>query len=216
MKKITKNNCFLTAAVAMALSSTSVIAGVGLLGQDASQINNSISQPMAFNTSASSVALIGPNLRNMMPTLSGQTKVVVSTYDHGEIQHVMGALNVPYLSLTTLPMAGAALSKMQIEQLAADTRVKSIYYDAALKYYNYNSGEITGGHDVHDFDDMGITGAGSTIAVLDSGIDATHPDLLLGEKTIQNVKIAGDLGFAGGVNLFLEGQPNTDTSSGHG
>jgi serine protease AprX len=172
----------------------------------------SISALMAFNANAD--ALIGPELQNMMPTLSGNTKVVVSTYDHAEIQHVMATLNVPYLSLTTLPMAGASLSKVQIQQLAANDSVKSIYYDAALEYFNYTSGEITSGHYVHDY--MGVTGAGSTIAVLDSGIDATHQDLAYGEKTIQNVKLVGDLGFNGGTNLFLENQPNTDTSSGHG
>ncbi|MBA6389966.1 S8 family serine peptidase [Colwellia sp. BRX10-3] len=171
-----------------------------------------ISALTAFNANAD--ALLGSKLQNMMPTLLGQTKVIVSTYDRAEMPHVMATLNVPYLSLTTLPMAGASLSKAQIQQLSSDARVKSIYYDAALEYYNYTSGEVTEGHYVHDVE--GVTGAGTTIAVLDSGVDATHPDLKLGEKTIQNVKIAGDLDLAGGVNLFLEGQPNTDTSSGHG
>lgn len=171
-----------------------------------------ISAITAFNANAD--AILGSKLQNMMPTLTGQTKVVVSTFDRAEMDHVMATLNVPYLSLTTLPMAGASLSKAQIQQLSADERVKSIYYDAALEYYNYTSGEITEGHYVHDIE--GVTGAGTTIAVLDSGVDATHPDLKLGEKTIQNVKIAGDLDLAGGVNLFLEGQLNTDTSSGHG
>jgi serine protease AprX len=245
MKNIKKANCVLSAAIAVALSSTSAIAGVGLSVQNAAPIKavpapaavvapTVIAAPAAVVAPASTsvvveketkalttyianpntVALIGPKLQTMMPTLSGKAKVVVSTYEHSEIQHVMGALNVPYLSLTTLPMAGAALTKMQIEQLAANERVKSIYYDAELKYYNFTSGEITKGHLVHDT--MGLTGAGTTIAVLDSGIDATHPDLTFGEKTIQNVKIAGDADLAGGTHMFLDGQPNTDTDSGHG
>lgn len=171
-----------------------------------------ISALTAFNANAD--AILGSKLQNILPTLTGQTKVIVSTYDREEMEHVMATLNVPYLSLTTLPMAGASLSKAQIQQLSADARVKSIYYDAALEYYNYTSGEVTEGHYIHDME--GVTGAGTTIAVLDSGVDATHPDLKLGEKTIQNVKIAGDLDLAGGMNLFLEAQPNTDTSSGHG
>jgi serine protease AprX len=159
-------------------------------------------------------AIIGPKLQTMLPGLVDSTRVIVSTHQHSDIQQVMSTLSVPYLSLKTLPMAGASLTKAQIEALAQDDRVKSVYFDAPFEYYNFTSGEITGGHYVHDVD--GVTGVGTTIAVLDSGVDATHPDLALGDKVIENVKIAGDLDLAGGKNLFIEGVPNSDTSSGHG
>lgn len=159
-------------------------------------------------------AIIGPELTDMLPTALTPTKVIVTTHEQSQLDDVMVNLGQPYLAMKTLPMAGATLTKAQINALAKDERVKSIYYDAPLKYYNYNSGEITGGHYVHDVEN--VTGRGSTIAVLDSGVDATHPDLQLGSKVVQNVKIVGDLDLAGGVNLFLEGVPNSDTSSGHG
>jgi serine protease AprX len=174
----------------------------------------SISMLAATSLNANADALIGSKLQSLLPTLVQGTKVIVSTHKHNELNNVMSSLNVPYLALKVLPMAGASLTKTQITNLAKDTRVKSIYFDAPLEYYNYNSGEITGGHVVHD--DYGFTGKGSTIAVLDSGIDGTHPDLLFGEKVIQNVKLASDLNFFGGQNIFLENIPNTDTSSGHG
>src|SRR5712691_2840979 len=41
--------------------------------------------------------------------------------------------------------------------------------------------------------ELSIPGKGVTVAVIGSGIDATHPDLPFGEKVIQNVKIAPDL-----------------------
>lgn len=159
-------------------------------------------------------AIIGPELTEMLPTALTPTKVIVTTHDQSQLNDVMANLGQPYLAMKTLPMAGATLTKAQINALAKDERVKSIYYDAPLKYYNYNSGEITGGHYVHDVEN--VTGRGATIAVLDSGVDATHPDLQLGSKVVQNVKIVGDLDLAGGLNLFLEGVPNSDTSSGHG
>jgi serine protease AprX len=53
-----------------------------------------------------------------------------------------------------------------------------------------------------------IDGAGITVVVLDSGIDAGHPDLDYGEKTIMNLKSDMD-------GSYTEAE-NTDTSSGHG
>jgi serine protease AprX len=163
---------------------------------------------------ANADVILGSKLQSLLPTSLTDIKVVVTTHDRTDLDAVMTVLNVPYMALHVLPMAGASLSPSQITALTQDPRVKSVYYDAPLQYYNFTSGEITGGHYVHDVE--GVTGVGTTIAVLDSGVDATHPDLMLGDKTVQNVKIAGDLDFAGGKNLFLEGVPNSDTSSGHG
>ncbi len=167
-----------------------------------------------LNANVANAAIVGPKLQSLLPLSIGSIKVIVTAHKAEELGQIMSSLSVPYLALSTLPMAGASLTKSQINNLKLDPRVKSIYYDAALKYNNYTSGEITGGHYVHDIE--GVTGVGSTIAVLDSGVDATHPDLMLGDKVVQNVKILGDLDLAGGKNFFLEGIPNTDTSSGHG
>nr|WP_255574275.1 S8 family serine peptidase [Halobacillus sp. Nhm2S1] len=64
--------------------------------------------------------------------------------------------------------------------------------------------------------DLGYTGKGTTVAVIDSGIDATHPDLPYGSKVIQNVKMLVGGGSFGEEGLYLENVLNTDTSSGHG
>ncbi len=69
----------------------------------------------------------------------------------------------------------------------------------------------------------GWTGAGIGVAIIDTGIDGTHPDLCaapefcLGTpvKTVQNVKILGRESRADPV-VVLEDQVSTDTSSGHG
>lgn len=158
--------------------------------------------------------IIDPVLQQKMEQESGPHEVIVTFKSMDAVDSLSSTLGVDVIALQTLPMAGAILTESQIEQVRQWDSVRSIYFNAPLEYSNYTSGEITGGHFVHD--NYAVKGAGTTIAVLDSGVDASHPDLALGTKTIQNVKIIGDLGLAGGVNVFLEGQLNTDTTSGHG
>lgn len=69
----------------------------------------------------------------------------------------------------------------------------------------------------------GYTGAGIGIAVIDAGVDGTHPDLCARAefckgtpvKTVQNVKILGRQSTLDPV-VVLEDQISTDSSSGHG
>jgi serine protease AprX len=72
--------------------------------------------------------------------------------------------------------------------------------------------------------DLGWTGEGVGIAVIDTGIDGTHPDLCAAPEfcrgtdvqTVQNVKILGRQSVAPEPVVVLEDQLSTDTSSGHG
>ena len=69
----------------------------------------------------------------------------------------------------------------------------------------------------------GYTGAGIGIAIVDAGVDGTHPDLCAAAefcngtpiKTVQNVKFLGNQAYLDPV-VVLENQISTDSSSGHG
>ncbi|HET6602679.1 MAG TPA: S8 family serine peptidase [Xanthomonadaceae bacterium] len=160
---------------------------------------------------AGASALIAPELESALAD-PGPHRVVVTFTDRSEASR-LATLTSDYLLLQELPMAGALLTTEQVRALAEWDSVESIYPDAPLEYFNHEAGEITGGHWVHD--NVGLKGRGVTVAVLDSGIDANHPDLAFGSKTVQNVKLVNDLGLAG-FAANLENVSNTDTSSGHG
>lgn len=161
---------------------------------------------------ASAAAHIDPQLAQRLAAGPGPHEVVI-TFRQPSDSAALASLGVSFVPLQQLPMAGALLTTAQVQAVQQWTTVESIYFNAALGYSNYTSGEITGGHYVHDT--LGVKGAGSTIAVLDSGIDANHPDLAFGSKVVQNVKIVGDLGLIG-ATAFIENVPNSDTTSGHG
>ncbi|GEM_PF-862673 len=158
-------------------------------------------------------AVLDQKLQNKMLTEAGPFEVIVTFKDLADVNS-LSVLGVNFLPLTTLPMAGAVLTASQIDEVLTWETVESVYFNDRLEYFNYTSGQITGGHYVHDV--YGVKGKGVTVLVLDSGVDANHPDLQYGTKTVQNVKIVGDLGLAGGLTLYVEGVSNTDNTSGHG
>ena len=129
----------------------------------------------------------------------------------------LGAGTITYRHLDSVAARGTAA---QITGIAGLTGVTGLYANSQLTYYLSESVPAIGADQVWNV--LGFTGQGIGVAVIDTGIDATHPDLLFGSKTVQNVKIVGapddTYSYTGksGAALYLENLPNTDTTSGHG
>jgi len=163
-----------------------------------------------------STAAIDPILQQLLQTApAGQIIEAVLTFDHvpsaGDLFAVT-ATGVDVVSFRVLPMLGVRGTSTQIAALLSLPGLRSAYHNRQLSYFLNQSVPLIGADRV--WNELGITGKGVTVAVIDTGIDATHPDLPYGDKVIQNVKIVPDLFGTGAI--VVEGIPNTDTTSGHG
>src|SRR6266850_7838835 len=101
------------------------------------------------------------------------------------------ATGVQVRALRALPMVGVQGTSLQIRLLPALPGLRSIYFNRRLSYFLDESVPLIGANRV--WSELGYTGKGVTVAVIDSGIDATHRDLPFGTKVVQNVKLAPNL-----------------------
>jgi serine protease AprX len=127
--------------------------------------------------------------------------------------------------LKELPMAGILATKSQVELLAKNENVFSIYYNKRLTYDNKEATELTGVDKLREEDayrkansGLPISGKGVGVVINDSGVDGTHKDHEFGSHLVQNVLAATNLNAQNELLpiSYIENVPNTDTSSGHG
>ena len=115
-----------------------------------------------------------------------------------------------------VPAIWTSATAEQMARLEAYPRTFWVEYNERLQYEMDKTTTVINATTAWDsliegslFGQGGIDGTGVTVVVLDSGIDAGHPDLDYGTKTIHNYKSDS------GVGPWYE-VANSDTSSGHG
>lgn len=193
---------------------------------------------------ASQAATLSPALQNQLKGLSNNASVgvVIISFNapNGLTESHLNTLRLlgvnKGVTYPTLGMVGAVLNAGQVRSLANNSSVRSIWSNDRQSYYMNQARMVTGVDQVR-FDEAftlrnggtPVTGSGDfSVLVIDSGIDATHGDLPLGTKVIQNTQrvVSTDAGNTGitvagvPVNVFtpsvsLENVPNTD-NVGHG
>jgi len=186
---------------------------------------------LALHGTAFADAKLGGSLVEALETLpANNTLEIVVTFegDSALTSDQLGALNnlgLKGMSFQALPIAGTIATATDIDAIADIEGVRSIWLNEALTLHNSDARKLTGVERMEtDFNlrtDLGLpySGKGITVVVNDSGVDATHPDLPLNSKVLENA--------SGHVNLspitpgfepisYLEGIPDTDIGSGHG
>lgn len=197
----------------------------GALGACREQVPTSPGAPPA-GAPASAVAAIDPNLTQALASAAPTDElIVIANYDEAAVSAdaVAGAImdtGAGVIQFNHLPMVAALATPAQIAAIRALPGVTSVYADRQLRYLLRETVVSVRADAAHV---AGITGKGVGIAILDSGIDGTHPDL----PTIANVKFLANLRdlftFRGSINktikkgaaLFVDAK-NSETSSGHG
>jgi serine protease AprX len=122
-----------------------------------------------------------------------------------------------------LPMIAVTATRRQIVEISRLPNVRSIYGNRTLRLTADPFRAAAGAERVAADADLtrhnsglSVTGRGVTVAVLDTGIDATHADL--SGRVVRNVKLADTQSLSLGFTspLAVEGLPNTDQLHGHG
>ena len=126
--------------------------------------------------------------------------------------------------LHTVPIVIITATKSQLLAISRLPAVRSIYGNRTLTLSSEPEIRALTGVERARIDaelraangNLGVTGRNVTVAVLDSGIDATHGDL--SGRVIRNVKLADTQSIAVGFNypVNLENLSNSDLLLGHG
>src|SRR5687767_7446733 len=127
-----------------------------------------------------------------------------------------------------LPIVLTSINRTQFNALKAKTGVRSLYANRTFRLLDLEGRTITGIENlIRDSqvtalnNGLPVTGRNIGVSYIDTGIDATHPDLQLGQNVIQNVYYAtADLPVeppAGFLPVVpVENVPITDIEGGHG
>ena len=157
---------------------------------------------------------------------------VVITFDHKVTNNdflMLQSLGIRGGRYTqALPIVLTSLNRTQFNALKAKPGVRSLYANRTFRLLDFEGRTITGIENlIRDSqvtalnNGLPVTGKNIGVSYIDTGIDATHPDLQLGQNVIQNVYYAtADLPVeppAGFLPVVpVENVPITDVEGGHG
>ncbi len=168
-------------------------------------------QPLDVPASATvDLDKIDQALQEAMQTASPNTEhEVIVVYNDASVLSLLAPLTSVLYKLQVLPVTGMIFTTNEIELISTWPTIESITLNRELEYFVHESVPLIGAEQV--WNSYGQRGGDNTVrvAVIDSGIDALHPDLPFGDKVIQNALITP-------LAVPVENLPLTDVAFGHG
>lgn len=159
-------------------------------------------------------AVLGAALASASPSELVEAAIVFDAMPTALQLTLVRSTGVAAVPLRKLPMAVVRGTKAQLQAVSLLAPVASLWGNHDLELVLRESTQLIQATEVWA-PPFGFTGRGVGVAVLDSGIDATHPDLRRPAKTVQNVKVLGYQKYVS-QTLVVENLDNTDTTTGHG
>lgn len=206
------------AALTCALATAT--AGATTVAADASTVPTAPHAVTGKSTAARSTSL--PGLSRLLATGTPSHKAIV-TFDRvptaGQVSALRG-LGLKVQPLRTLPLAIVAGPTAKLVKAAGIGN--DVYPDETLQYTDTTSTDAMSSSPAaaRALRARGFTGKGITVGIVDSGCDATHPDLA--DRVTHNVTLLSpeyaNLGTSPFIALPVDQGPysNTDLGSGHG
>lgn len=184
-----------------------------------------------LKASATTTAKLDEKLVDALQSTTGLLQVIVTFDGNGaptdtQLNLLNGLGITKGVTMKSLPIAGVLASKEQIQKLANQEGIKSLYLNRKLEYFNYDATELTGVDKARTEETIRkenggfpLTGKDVGVVVNDSGVDGTHKDHEFGKNLVQNVMGSTNLNSLAPELLpisYVENVMNTDSNSGHG
>lgn len=146
----------------------------------------------------------------------GDSMEVIVTFEDRSGLDALAAMDPDVQTTRTLDMGLATLSPAQIREVASWDLTRSVWENAVDELYLEDSIGMINADDVWAGEGLrgAYDGTGVTVAVTDTGVDATHPDLPHGDKVIRNFAVVGDP--LSDTNVAFVDNPTTNDDHGHG
>ncbi|MGA1849048.1 MAG: S8 family serine peptidase, partial [Thermoplasmatota archaeon] len=217
-----KSQLLITAAVLTILSTAGILFAVDLSAEALpDETPFGFTQEFWYRDGIASPTDLDPSVSEAFETIGENAviEVVIQFYpplSASDIQAAEDAGFDVFYRMTALPAVFARGDRNAVEEIARYPGTYWVEYNMEMEFLMEKTTTVINATEVWNspiVDAVGkeypaIDGQGITVVVLDSGIDAGHPDLDYGEKVIKNYKSDSDF-------VWREVE-NGDTSSGHG